>query len=331
MEAVYKCPNCNIILPNSQKSSHQKTCQSEDPFNLFTEVEDNQMIKNMYFNNNNNNNYQNFDTKIQKSGYDTPQINQNLEKDGTFICEICGECMENNLKKDHMFCHRLENEENITLENDIAIHNYLNKNDEHAFEDEEEDTSKYFDEFSKKQIEIEKKNNYFNMIKWVDKNKNIKKEILLYNNNKLTCKKIFIYDKEGNETYNKVIDYHIDDNEEEAEEEEDVRCIFIPPEENIPGMRYIIINRKGHRLDTEKNNSGYPEMEIEDINKIPKDKRTCNICLVEFVKKDKLTLLPCIHYFHSQCLKEWLKDKNVCPLCKLDLTKKLNTEFNTEM
>lgn len=56
----------------------------------------------------------------------------------------------------------------------------------------------------------------------------------------------------------------------------------------------------------------------------------CSICLDEFKQGDKYTVLPCnedSHYFHSGCetcsgIKEWLKRKNTCPMCR--------SEFPTE-
>ena len=43
----------------------------------------------------------------------------------------------------------------------------------------------------------------------------------------------------------------------------------------------------------------------------------CAICLYEFVKDDKIRVLPCHHIFHMEEIDEWLvKRKKVCPVCK---------------
>lgn len=48
----------------------------------------------------------------------------------------------------------------------------------------------------------------------------------------------------------------------------------------------------------------------------------CAICLAEFVEGDYLRLLPCRHFFHTQCADEWLARPDVpdslrtCPICK---------------
>ena len=64
-----------------------------------------------------------------------------------------------------------------------------------------------------------------------------------------------------------------------------------------------------------------PETEIEDISKLDSERKQCVICLVDFNCGDKVTMLPCIHMFHTDCIQSWLKTKNFCPLCRLKLTK----------
>lgn len=42
---------------------------------------------------------------------------------------------------------------------------------------------------------------------------------------------------------------------------------------------------------------------------------SCCICLAVFLHGDVATTLPCLHVFHSSCVKRWLRRKNTCPLC----------------
>jgi len=44
----------------------------------------------------------------------------------------------------------------------------------------------------------------------------------------------------------------------------------------------------------------------------------CAICLEKFTDDCEVTPLPCNvkHYFHPDCIEDWLKQKNSCPLCK---------------
>ncbi|CAD8111431.1 unnamed protein product [Paramecium primaurelia] len=42
----------------------------------------------------------------------------------------------------------------------------------------------------------------------------------------------------------------------------------------------------------------------------------CAICLQEINDKDLIKILQCNHYFHNQCIKEWLIIKAECPTCR---------------
>lgn len=54
-------------------------------------------------------------------------------------------------------------------------------------------------------------------------------------------------------------------------------------------------------------------MKEEEINRLPNrvyrhgKGENCSICLSEFESGDRLSLLPCTHEYHKECLKEWLK------------------------
>ena len=49
----------------------------------------------------------------------------------------------------------------------------------------------------------------------------------------------------------------------------------------------------------------------------------CHICLMEYNNNkngtEKVTTLPCGHYFHSKCLKEWSEKSKTCPMCRCEL------------
>ena len=46
----------------------------------------------------------------------------------------------------------------------------------------------------------------------------------------------------------------------------------------------------------------------------------CVICLEVFDVGDSITTLPCVHLFHTDCIKSWLKSNNHCPICKFEIT-----------
>ena len=43
----------------------------------------------------------------------------------------------------------------------------------------------------------------------------------------------------------------------------------------------------------------------------------CTICLEDFMEGEEIVLCPCKHCFHQHCIKDWLRMKNSCPVCKL--------------
>ena len=92
------------------------------------------------------------------------------------------------------------------------------------------------------------------------------------------------------------------------------RSFFRP---HIIGIR-IIRNRNNSHGKHAINH--FPEIVIEDVGKLDEVNKKCVICLEEFKNKEKVTALPCIHLFHTPCIKDWLKKQKICPICKFELT-----------
>lgn len=62
-----------------------------------------------------------------------------------------------------------------------------------------------------------------------------------------------------------------------------------------------------------------PESSVININKLPEEKRNCVICMTQFEKGEKILTIPCCHLYHSDCIKDWFKKKNTCPICKFKI------------
>ncbi|KAK1417292.1 hypothetical protein QVD17_26418 [Tagetes erecta] len=45
----------------------------------------------------------------------------------------------------------------------------------------------------------------------------------------------------------------------------------------------------------------------------------CCICLAKYADNDLLRELPCMHFFHIECVDKWLKINASCPLCKYEI------------
>jgi hypothetical protein len=53
-----------------------------------------------------------------------------------------------------------------------------------------------------------------------------------------------------------------------------------------------------------------------DGTPLPGDQTKCSVCLSDFVEGDTLKSLPCVHFFHKDCIDTWLMVGHTCPLCK---------------
>lgn len=98
-----------------------------------------------------------------------------------------------------------------------------------------------------------------------------------------------------------------------------------------PGMNMMMpipLYFDPNRVDPNILNS-LPETEVTDASKLDPDNKNCVICLEDFKDKEHMICLPCIHVFHSECIKSWLNSHNCCPTCKFELTyQNLNSNAN---
>ena len=43
------------------------------------------------------------------------------------------------------------------------------------------------------------------------------------------------------------------------------------------------------------------------------------MCRVEFEGQDEVVSLPCHHFYHPECISQWLQQKKVCPQCNTEV------------
>ncbi|KAL5814363.1 hypothetical protein ACOSQ4_025004 [Xanthoceras sorbifolium] len=82
---------------------------------------------------------------------------------------------------------------------------------------------------------------------------------------------------------------------------------------SIPPPRSIIVSGlDGPTIES------YPKTLLGESKRLPKaNDNTCSICLGEYQAKETLRTIPeCNHYFHADCIDEWLKMKASCPVCR---------------
>jgi hypothetical protein len=62
-----------------------------------------------------------------------------------------------------------------------------------------------------------------------------------------------------------------------------------------------------------------PQTVVDDASKLAPEKKSCLICLCDFENGDNTIVLPCIHLFHYDCIIEWFRSHNTCPVCKFEI------------
>lgn len=55
----------------------------------------------------------------------------------------------------------------------------------------------------------------------------------------------------------------------------------------------------------------------------------CTICMDDLQIGDEVTVLPCKHWFHGECVVLWLKEHNTCPVCRNPIEKRDGNDANT--
>jgi len=80
-------------------------------------------------------------------------------------------------------------------------------------------------------------------------------------------------------------------------------------------VQILYVNFKGCYEDCLQNNK-IKKRKIKDDELLVSE---CIICLENYKKDDKISILSCDHYYHTKCLNEWLKKKEECPLCRIEI------------
>ena len=63
-----------------------------------------------------------------------------------------------------------------------------------------------------------------------------------------------------------------------------------------------------------------PIFKVKEKEKSIENRSKCSICLCEFEIGEEKSTLPCLHYFHFNCIEKWIKRKKYCPICKYQLS-----------
>ncbi|CAN1169152.1 E3 ubiquitin-protein ligase At4g11680 [Linum perenne] len=78
-------------------------------------------------------------------------------------------------------------------------------------------------------------------------------------------------------------------------------------------------NNDGRDGNIGANDGGVVAAGTEKERAISGEDAVCCICLGKYANNDELRELPCVHFFHKDCVDKWLKINASCPLCKSDV------------
>ncbi len=116
---------------------------------------------------------------------------------------------------------------------------------------------------------------------------------------------------------------------------------------NVVNIPPIVVGERGHALNINQNrhnlnglnnnnrnhNHNHNHISGDELNRIMEllpssvlnekkegNNNECVICLGEYDLGESITTLPCLHFFHTGCIRSWLESNNNCPVCKYEIT-----------
>ncbi|KAJ0039919.1 hypothetical protein Pint_28017 [Pistacia integerrima] len=113
-----------------------------------------------------------------------------------------------------------------------------------------------------------------------------------------------------------------DDDEDEDEDEDDVLEDLRLDTDNMSYEELLALEERIGNVNTGLNEEAilallrqrkHQSVPVES----PVYNEPCCVCQEEYADGEDLGKLDCGHEYHANCIKQWLKRKNVCPICKL--------------
>lgn len=91
------------------------------------------------------------------------------------------------------------------------------------------------------------------------------------------------------------------------------------------------LDRVMSQLMEQHQQNGAPPASEDLINQLPRkpvdktmlgddEKAECSICMDNVEMGAEVTVLPCKHWFHFECVQSWLKEHDTCPHCRKPIT-----------
>ncbi|PIN17009.1 Ubiquitin--protein ligase [Handroanthus impetiginosus] len=110
---------------------------------------------------------------------------------------------------------------------------------------------------------------------------------------------------------------------------------FMPPSHNAvhlnlhvnSQLRHVVDEARAMRSETRRSREEAKagmvctvESSIESLESTTLiESGSCLICLEEFVDGGEGVMMPCLHIFHGDCIKKWLRTSHYCPICRFEM------------
>jgi len=69
-----------------------------------------------------------------------------------------------------------------------------------------------------------------------------------------------------------------------------------------------------------------PKRGINEQDLGEQGKAECSICMADVDLGEEVTVLPCMHWFHDECVRHWLNEHDTCPHCRQGIMPKENDQ-----
>ena len=320
----YKCPRCHNILPLSNKALHDLRCPGNNQNNQSNSLA---LIQSSNSNNNRNNNFnQNYYNNM--NNVISTNINSTMNPDGTRT-QIKTETYRNGYQR---ITKTKYNQNNQVISNQSTIQNINDINNNNSNSNVNIQTTTHPNgNVTITKTEITPNGGIRTMSITKDRNGNIINQSvnssggngfnnIMFNNNMNNMNNMNNYNNSMTNFQNNMNNFNNSMNNFQNN-----MNMFNMGMNNMMNNMFMNMNNMNNM---DMNNGVERDIldtleasKLNDISHLEEDKKNCIICLEDFKTGDEVIYLPCFHVFHKDCILEWFRGHDYCPICKFKLNR----------